>query len=377
MGLDELTDRERAVAVAARTGASAKAIGEQLFLSPRTVETHLGAIYRKLGVTTRGELIALLHTQPDPPAPAAQLALPVMLPVTDGFVGRAAEIAALGSSLAAARRGERATVMIGGEPGIGKSTLAGRVAADAHASGALVLAGRCDPDFGAPFGPVADALRPYLGSHADPAKAGGPTAGSLAALLPELAARLPAPLAVEDAATSRRLLVEAVRHVLREAAAAAPVLLVLEDLHWADRATIALVRQLVTAAQLAGLVLVTDAAGRLVAPLYAGGSWTLSRDWLRPPTLAYLAPVARAVLDERARTALAEELAPYGGQLVVAGPGALVVDAVDHGRGILLTSTEPAAATALLTAAAALAEHVGSPVLADRSRRELAGVSGG
>lgn len=253
MGLDELTDRERAVLDAARTGAPARVIAERLFISRRTVETHLGSLYRKLGVTNRVELLAYLHARPV--AGQGPRALPSVLAVADGFVGRGAELAQLEAALEAVGRRERAAVMIGGEPGIGKSALVAHAASRAGAAGMTVLAGRCDRDFRAPFGPVADALRPYLAGCADIQVACGPAAGSLGVLLPELADRLPVPLAVEDAATSRRLLVESVRHVLRHAAGAGPVLLVLEDVHWADQATIALIRHLVTADDLAGVAL--------------------------------------------------------------------------------------------------------------------------
>ena len=64
--LGELTARERDVVLAAADGADTRAIAEQLFLSPRTVEHHLSAAYRKLGVTNRAALVALLrNTAPD------------------------------------------------------------------------------------------------------------------------------------------------------------------------------------------------------------------------------------------------------------------------------------------------------------------------
>jgi len=60
--LSELTAREREVVELAKTGMSTAAIGEQLGISPRTVEIHLLRVYRKLGVRSRGELVALVLT---------------------------------------------------------------------------------------------------------------------------------------------------------------------------------------------------------------------------------------------------------------------------------------------------------------------------
>lgn len=64
--LDMLTGMERRVAGLAASGASNRSIAESLFVTVRTIETHLTSVYRKLGVSRRTELGAILHT-PDIP----------------------------------------------------------------------------------------------------------------------------------------------------------------------------------------------------------------------------------------------------------------------------------------------------------------------
>jgi DNA-binding NarL/FixJ family response regulator len=54
-----LTEREREVLRLLAAGLSNREIGERLFLSPETVKTHLGNIYRKLGVETRTQAVAV------------------------------------------------------------------------------------------------------------------------------------------------------------------------------------------------------------------------------------------------------------------------------------------------------------------------------
>jgi ATP/maltotriose-dependent transcriptional regulator MalT len=57
---DELTAQEWHIARLARDGLSNPEIGARLFLSPRTVEWHLGKVFSKLGIRTRRELAAAL-----------------------------------------------------------------------------------------------------------------------------------------------------------------------------------------------------------------------------------------------------------------------------------------------------------------------------
>ncbi len=50
---NELSPQERAVAEKAARGMTVKQIGAELYLSGKTVEGHLSAVYRKLGITGR------------------------------------------------------------------------------------------------------------------------------------------------------------------------------------------------------------------------------------------------------------------------------------------------------------------------------------
>ncbi|MGN9847521.1 response regulator transcription factor, partial [Nonomuraea sp. H19] len=57
--LDVLTPQELQVVRLAVTGVSNREIGAQLFLSPRTVASHLYKAFPKLGVSSRAELTRL------------------------------------------------------------------------------------------------------------------------------------------------------------------------------------------------------------------------------------------------------------------------------------------------------------------------------
>lgn len=55
-GVDRLTPQELHIARLAAAGLSNREIGQQLYLSHRTVSTHLYRLFRKLGITARGQL---------------------------------------------------------------------------------------------------------------------------------------------------------------------------------------------------------------------------------------------------------------------------------------------------------------------------------
>jgi len=67
-GPASLTPQQREIATLAAAGLTNKQIGERLFLSPRTVATHLHQVFPKLGVTTRAALRdALADLPPEHP----------------------------------------------------------------------------------------------------------------------------------------------------------------------------------------------------------------------------------------------------------------------------------------------------------------------
>jgi AAA ATPase domain len=163
-------------------------------------------------------------------------------------VGRHGPLARLEGAWTAALAGDHRVVVLSGDPGIGKTTLAAEIALRAHAAGGSVLYGRWDEEGLAPYQAVREALGTYAAAsprrllRADVA----PHADELARLLPDIGARIGGvrPPLSDDPDAERQRLFEAVRHWLGAIARRRPVLLVLDDLQWADRSSLLLLRHL-------------------------------------------------------------------------------------------------------------------------------------
>jgi len=68
-----LSAREAQVAKAVSAGRSNREVAEKMFISERTVKAHLGAIFEKLGVRDRLQLVLRLSASPEPaPNPAPE-----------------------------------------------------------------------------------------------------------------------------------------------------------------------------------------------------------------------------------------------------------------------------------------------------------------
>lgn len=172
------------------------------------------------------------------------------------FAGRDAELAALGAALGDAATGRGGgLVLVSGEPGIGKTTLASTFAWRARGQGAHVAWGGAWEDSAAPpYWPWVQVLRSFerTAGAAALAEAAGPDAGLLAQLVPSLG---PAPGPGADAAGARLALFDAVTATLDRASRAAPLVVVLDDLHAAGRAS-ALLLRFVFEARLARVLLI-------------------------------------------------------------------------------------------------------------------------
>jgi DNA-binding SARP family transcriptional activator len=167
-----------------------------------------------------------------------------------GMVDRVAEIKEILDYYRQAGRGEgRQVVVVGGEPGEGKSTLAAHAARLMWDEGAVVLYGGCDEDLLLPYQPFAQAVAHYLGQADDDwlssyMRSHG---SAIARLVPSLAGRFaePAHPPSNDPETERYLLFRAVEDLLDRLSETEPVALVIDDLHWADTGTLQLLRHLV------------------------------------------------------------------------------------------------------------------------------------
>ncbi len=161
--------------------------------------------------------------------------------VARAFVGREHELAELDAHLAAAAAGHGGLVLLGGEPGVGKTRLLDELAARAHRRGMTALWGRCWEEGGAPpYWPWVQVLRAEL-RRENPERLladVGVQSALLSAIIPELAGRVLPPssdaAAGLDSVHRRFALFDAVAACFRSMASRGPLLLLLDDVHAAD-----------------------------------------------------------------------------------------------------------------------------------------------
>jgi DNA-binding CsgD family transcriptional regulator len=163
------------------------------------------------------------------------------------FVGRRSELDALREGLNEACAGRGSLILLVGEAGIGKTSLAREFAEHARQRGALALWGRCfEGEWQPPYGPWAKALDEIVrvGDTDLLCQELGPAAPTLAQLVPAIRALLPgisgAPSLSPD--EGRYRVYDAAVRFLSRVAQRVPLVLVFDDLHWADSDSLQLLR---------------------------------------------------------------------------------------------------------------------------------------
>jgi tetratricopeptide (TPR) repeat protein len=191
---------------------------------------------------------AAARSSPSVAAPRAEEA-PARKTYRTPFVGRDAERTEILRLVELAEQGRGGLLLIGGEPGVGRTRLAEELWQDARERGCLSLLGHCYEMEGTPpFIPWVeileytsriaprDALRELLGDAA-------PEVAKLVPELHRLFPDIPKPLALPPD-QARRYLFNSFQEFLERSSGVQPLFLVIEDLQWADESTLLLLQHL-------------------------------------------------------------------------------------------------------------------------------------
>ena len=194
------------------------------------------------------------------------------------------------------------SLVISGEPGIGKSALLGEASARAQDRGMLVLMTTgVQSEAQLPFAGLHQLVQPVLGQ-----------AGMLAE--PQREAMLAAFGLADPAAPNLFLTALAALDLLAASAARAPVLVVAEDAHWLDRSTCDVLAFVARRLEFEPILLVAAIRDGFDSPFNDAGLSALHLEALPPPAAAALldhrapglpAEVRERVLDEAAGNPLA------------------------------------------------------------------------
>jgi tetratricopeptide (TPR) repeat protein len=177
------------------------------------------------------------------------------------LIGRDQERDLILRAVDAARSGRGSVVLIGGEPGIGKTHLVRVILAEAARRGCFGATGHCrDMEGAPPYAPFVEILEYCARSlpREDFRRALGDSAAEIARLVPGLRqafADLPAPVDLPPE-QQRRFLFNASREFVERWARLKPIMAVFEDIHWADEATLLLLTHLAQTVSAIPLLLV-------------------------------------------------------------------------------------------------------------------------
>ncbi|WP_173008295.1 AAA family ATPase [Mycolicibacterium sp. P1-18] len=262
----------------------------------------------EIGVAPSAETEALYLEilRADEPGPAAPR------PTTDGdgdFVGRGPELLAITDAIRGADRGRGQFVVLTGEAGSGKTTIALEIVKRARAAGARVLFGRCSDEAVVPFEPFVEAVSRELDALGvqETREWLRHNGADILRLVPHVARRLgeaaPARLEVDE----RAVVMTAVLDWLTATIRSGPTLLIIDDLHWSSAATLAVLRYLIHASEQSRLCVVAtvrdeyaddpDLRATLSAPTRASGVHRIHLGGLNVAEVGALVDAADTSLD--------------------------------------------------------------------------------
>ncbi|MGH2621815.1 MAG: serine/threonine-protein kinase PknK [Anaerolineales bacterium] len=193
-------------------------------------------------------LEALLRSDLLDPEARAEQELRVIDRIARGrFIGREQEFNEARELWGKAAGGQGQTLLISGEPGIGKTRLMRELSTHVEVTGGRALVGTCYAEGGAPYAPFAQIVRRTLGKGG---QNGHPlpefVLADLLSLAPDLKPyypELPPNPPLEPQAEQQRLFENVVAYcsTLSEES---PLMLVLDDAHWADSGSLSMLRHL-------------------------------------------------------------------------------------------------------------------------------------
>ncbi|MGZ4250762.1 MAG: ATP-binding protein, partial [Solirubrobacteraceae bacterium] len=182
---------------------------------------------------------------------AQSLPAPLRLTPRTPFVGREAEEHLTHEAVEEARHGTRRIIVIGGEPGVGKTRLAARAALEAHDLGFGTYWAAAAERVGAPYAIWLTALSELVEEAPRELveSVGRRYGGELARLVPWLGELAPeaSRAHTSDPETERYLMFQAVIALLEAVSTVTSVALVLDDIHWADAPSLALLEHVAAA----------------------------------------------------------------------------------------------------------------------------------
>lgn len=230
---------------------------------PLYIETAHRRGYRFIGIIREVTSPKPVKSEsPDAPKRVPEIIAPMPSTIAAAMLGRETELTMMHNSLDRALVGERQTLFITGEPGIGKTTLVQAfLERVSNVHGILVAHGQCLEHYGA-----AEAYLPVLDGFSRLCRSSGgeQVLDLLRQQAPAWLAQMPSliPLAERESlqsqvvgATRERMLRE-IAETIEALTSRSPLILVLEDLHWSDYSTLDLVSYLARRGDPARLMIV-------------------------------------------------------------------------------------------------------------------------